>query len=1051
MLSSSRIPSRAGPTIWLLFFWFAAVGGALAQSRILDIDATNRTGSAAPRLIGNLNNRAFFSVMSGVDLELWSTDGTTAGTSNLGPLGVRSAGPGVSAFGALFFPAEEPGYGTELFRTRGTRATTTRFTNGVAGGTGTSPTHLTLHNGALYFFGRTTGGVQLWRSDGTVAGTAPIRSFNGSGFPGPTGFLPLGNLLVFAADGGSGIEPWVTDGTNPGTVQLADIRRGTGSSIEFGVLPRFAAAVYDGSTNRVVFHGAPTQFQNELWVTDGTPGGTHPLIPGSTAPYYGQIVSSGNSAYCVLGGGSSSALWETDGTAGGTRRVFAPGTSLVNPDRLTDHAGSLYFVAEDQGIGRELHRYDGASIQCVADLAPGPASAFQIFQPSVGFESVGQDMLVFADDGTHGVEPWNVRGTTMTRLADIAPGATDSSRPGFPPTGSVNGRFLFEADDTRTGTELWVSDGTPSGTSRLVDAVTATPDSNPEDLVAWGRDLVFSAEDGVHGREPWVSDGSPGGTTMLADLRPGPEGSNPQAFASTEGFVFFAADDGTRGVEPWVSDGTAAGTRLLRDIYPGALGSGIYDAVAIGNRVFFCADDQTHGAELWMTDGTTSGTRLVRDIAPGTGSALTLVDQPMLRCGERLLFSATSPGTGQELWISDGTAAGTRLVRDINPNGDGNPNLAAAADIGGSVVFFADDGVSGMEPWATDGTPGNTRRLADLRPGATGSGPEFFDNTRAEMVAMGGRAWFFADDGTNGREPWVSDGTAQGTLPLGDVRPGAASSRPESYYPELIVATRARVWWFLDDGSTGIELWRSSVSAPTPVRVTDLAPGRGSSATPHSFGGQFEVQRLVGAGNDDVLVFGATDGTRGYETWVADGRTGTVRLLSDAAPAAASLAPIRWTRARDRVFFSGTDRAAGRELWAVPATALGARLAEAYGRGCPGSTGAPLHLEALGVPTIPSPGYSLRLTGAQPTASIAWFFGVTEASTHFPTDCRLLVQPLTGIPGTTDTNGVANLPLALSTATVPGLPFYVQAIVLDPGGSLFGNGAASNGVQTLPN
>ena len=81
-------------------------------------------------------------------------------------------------------------------------------------------------------------------------------------------------------------------------------------------------------------------------------------------------------------------------------------------------------------------------------------------------------------------------------------------------------------------------------------------------------------------------------------------------------------------------------------------------------RALFTANDGTHGSELWVTDGTAAGTGLVRDIRPGTGSSgpsgLVMLSQE----DGSAIFTATDGVNGREIWVTDGTEAGTRLVRD---------------------------------------------------------------------------------------------------------------------------------------------------------------------------------------------------------------------------------------------------------------------------------------------------------------------------------------------------------------------------------------------------
>src|SRR4051794_37537409 len=134
---------------------------------------------------------------------------------------------------------------------------------------------------------------------------------------------------------------------------------------------------------------------------------------------------------------------------------------------------------------------------------------------------------------------------------------------------------------------------------------------------------------------------------------------------------------------------------MIRDIRPGR-GSGPDGLTAVNGALYFSADDGVHGRELWRSDGTAAGTRLVRDIRPGAdpGATSWLTD-----VGGVLYFSADDGVHGRELWRSD-RATGTTMVRDINPGvARGAPDQLTA--LNGTLYFGANDGVHGTELWRT--------------------------------------------------------------------------------------------------------------------------------------------------------------------------------------------------------------------------------------------------------------------------------------------------------------------------------------------------------------
>ncbi|MCH8241700.1 MAG: hypothetical protein IH897_03690, partial [Planctomycetes bacterium] len=154
--------------------------------------------------------------------------------------------------------------------------------------------------------------------------------------------------------------------------------------------------------------------------------------------------------------------------------------------------------------------------------------------------------------------------------------------------------------------------------------------------------------------------------------------------------------------------------------------------------------DGITGAELWRSDGTEAGTVMVKDINPGAGNtsfaALTNVNWSVF-------FRAGPVDThNAELWNSDGTEAGTLMVRDINPAGASFPR--SFLNVNGTLFFAANDGTDGEELWMSDGTAAGTMMVVDINPGPGGSQPGGLTN-------VNGTLFFYADDGTNGSHLWA--------------------------------------------------------------------------------------------------------------------------------------------------------------------------------------------------------------------------------------------------------------------------------------------------------
>jgi ELWxxDGT repeat protein len=231
--------------------------------------------------------------------------------------------------------------------------------------------------------------------------------------------------------------------------------------------------------------------------------------------------------------------------------------------------------------------------------------------------------------------------------------------------------------------------------------------------------------------------------------------SNPNYFTEFNNKLYFSADNGINDKELWVSDGTTAGTRLLKDINPNQddvqnnlIGDSFpRDFIEFNNKLYFSANDGVNGRELWVTDGTTNGTQLVKDINPVSfeGYKDNIFPNPnssepnyLTEFNNKLYFSAQDGVHGRALWVTDGTSAGTQLVKNLN-------NTRNLTVFNNKLYFNATDDVNGNELWVTDGTTAGTQLVADINPGREGSYP-------SSLTVLGNELFFIADNGETGNE-----------------------------------------------------------------------------------------------------------------------------------------------------------------------------------------------------------------------------------------------------------------------------------------------------------
>ena len=864
------------------------------------------------------DGRVYFSVDDGVHgNELWATDGTLAGTGLVSDVcpGVCSSNPlYLTAHGGLLlFRAEDGVHGRELWVSDGTAAGTRLVVDLMPGLLHSgSPTGLTVLGGRVVFAASSPGRPRtLWSSDGTAAGTVPIGGTDPATTPaGPIPLAVLDGRLVFAAgDPDHGFEPWATDGTPEGTVRLGDLRPGPDDSF-FSQEPFPGMEVFAVLGDRLLFAADDGATGLELWSTDGTPGGTGMVAdvdPGFSGSGPGSLEAcAGRVFFRADDGVHGFELWSSDGTAAGTAIVVdaAVGAEHASPLEMTCVGDRVFYTASDAAHGREPWVSDGtaAGTGLILDVRPGPDSSFFLLGH---LAAVGDRVTFFTEDGTTGIEPWVTDGTAAgtERLQDIFPGPGSSAFPlsvvGADRREVVGGEWYFRAFSPEAGIELWLSDGTPAGTRMieinrqssafdLLAHPAGTELAGPGAIAELGGLLLMRADDGVHGTELWRSDGTAAGTELVRDLVPGPAHSQPQAIrAAADGVILAANSESCCDGVIWVSDGTPGGT-VAFDQEDGVPLAEV--AALLKSTLFFVGGDG-----LWRTDGTIAGTGRVADVDDGGGV------EPL---GDWVYFAG---GTGQpwpgvsELWRTDGVAV--EPVADIVPGADGSQPRSLVA--GETLLFFsADDGVHGRELWVSDGTADGTTLTRDVRPGPGSGIPGYFTYElfgQTVSTVAGDKAFFLADDGVAGEELWVSDGTEAGTFLLRDVFPGARSSEIR-----WLTAAGKRVYFVAEDGVHGRELWNSDGTPGGTALVADLVPGSGSSLP----------DQLAAA--EGRLYFTAHTPAHGREPWVSDGTAaGTVRL-DDIAPGPLPSSPLSFTRAGDWLYFAATDAVSGFELWRLP-------------------------------------------------------------------------------------------------------------------------------------
>jgi ELWxxDGT repeat protein len=783
---------------------------------------------------------------------------------------------GLMAGGALYFTADDGLHGTELWRTDGTAAGTVRVSDVNAGPAATEVQHLTAVGSTVYFtaYDYQADRPRVFKVE--PGSTEATRLQIDRDRMAVVGMAGVGNLL-FIASFNSAL--WISDGTTSGTALLRSFVAGPGRLTVMGTQLYFVAD--DGSGTGL-----------ELWTSDGTAAGTAPVIDlatGNLSASPQNLLVAGTRLYFDAddGSGIGREPYYTDGTEAGTVLVgdISPGADTTALNKAVAMGDTVYFVHETAAEGEELWKTDGtaAGTTLVKDATPLALSS----HPS-GLTPVGS-ALYFTTRGGGGAALWKSDGTEAgTVELSVIDSSTSLYAQGPTFLTALGDSLIFRAAVDTNDRELWISDGTPAGTRVLLERPgtgSPPPRLDPSGFVSFGAELLFSADDGIHGAEVWRTDGTEAGTSMLVDVNQVPRGSNPGSFVRLGSTLVFGADDGIAGYHLWRSDGTTAGTApLLNDLSGGRL-------ARVGSELFMISSPTaaTSGYSIWKTDGTTAGTLRVgavgspRDIAAGT---------------DTMYFFGVRDSGADRLWQCDGTEAGTRAVRDAALN-EFPPSYSMLA-VGSTLYFGGNTTATGAELWKTDGTEAGTVVVKDIVPGAEGSTP-------TDLTAIGSLVYFVATNSTGSAGLWKTDGTEAGTIELRAEWMPDTTAAPSSLTP-----VGNDLYFLANSGQ--VALWKTDGTAAGTGPVKTLPLYAGSYNGP---GG------LTAVGN--TLYFVASNQEENANAlWKSDGTEAGTLLLKDIIPPYTSEARPRYLTAfGDLLVFAVDDGFTGEELWRSDGTALG--------------------------------------------------------------------------------------------------------------------------------
>lgn len=334
--------------------------------------------------------------------------------------------------------------------------------------------------------------------------------------------------------------------------------------------------------------------------------------------------------------------------------------------------------------------------------------------------------------------------------------------------------------------------------------------------------------------------GCPGSLSVVRNgvktlLWPGTNVENgPIDFIGIADKVYYCFNDQSTGVNGeffnslWVIDSTTSVSKLVSER--------VGEPAAFGKRLYFRKYDDSTGYELW-TYIESEGSRIVADLNPGSGFSYPTNITYFKR---RILFFANLPGYGFELFISDGTVSGTRLVKDIYPGPKGCvktfPKIidGVSFDIvkpvikftecNGSLYFLANDSTHGLELWRLNGADYSASIVKDINPGVGSAFNEIDSVNQPPFCVFNNILYFVSDNGINGKELWRTNGTDTGTYMIKDINPGSASSDITEFEINY-----SHIYFAADNGINGLELWRTDGTIAGTTLFADIQPQIGPS------------------------------------------------------------------------------------------------------------------------------------------------------------------------------------------------------------------------------
>lgn len=329
------------------------------------------------------------------------------------------------------------------------------------------------------------------------------------------------------------------------------------------------------------------------------------------------------------------------------------------------------------------------------------------------------------------------------------------------------------------------------------------------------------------------------------------------------------------------------GLSRLTDICPNNCNS-VQGIISYKGPIYFTGTTAANGLGLYKSNGTVAGTILVKELnsIDMTQNNNYAYEGPVTANGIFYFGAKDDASPGIKLWRSDGTPNGTYVL-----NGPTQPTNII--ELNGFVLFLGYDPINGGELWRSDGTQAGTYLVKDINPGTTSS-----IGYIEYSGVLNNKLLFSANDGTHGTECWVSDGTTAGTFMVKDLCPGSCNG-----YFQKPILYKGSIYFSGVSATSGSNIYKTNGLYNDPTLALNMS------------------WDYVPAIINDTLYFGAYANSGAnyqydYELHCTDFSSLQPSLVKEISPGSTNYPNISFiTAVNNKVYFEANDGIHGQEVW----------------------------------------------------------------------------------------------------------------------------------------